>query len=234
MYKGIYIALSGAVLKPAHMEVISQNLANADTVGYKRNTVLFKDHLLREVLNSPLSQKVMSDLALYNTDFTPGGLVSTGNPLDIAIEGSGFIALEGDRYTRRGDLKLDDKGYLVSSSGRRVLGNGGPIAIPEGSVEIAEDGQVSVDGEVVGAIRLVDFENADTLVRAGDGSFSGVGKQIAAKGRVAQGYLEKSNVEIVREMVRMIETVREFEAYQKAVHAFDEASAKVNNEMGRI
>lgn len=233
MYKGIYLALSGAVLKQAHMEVISQNLANADTVGYKKNTLVFSDYLVKNQTHGPLTEKVMSDLALYDTDFMPGGLVHTGNPLDIAVEGSGFIALEGGVFTRRGDLALDDKGYLTVSGGRRVMGNGGPIALTKGRVEIAEDGQVSVDGVVIDTIKIVDFESLDSLVRVGDGTFTG-GKQIAAKGRIAQGYLERSNVEVIREMVRMIETMREFEAYQKAIHAFDDASAKVNNEMGRI
>jgi flagellar basal-body rod protein FlgG len=234
MYKGIYLALSGAVLKQAHMDVISQNIANADTAGYKKHTLVFKDYLFKEPMGGPLSQKVMSELASYGTDFMPGGLVHTGNPLDIAIEGSGFIALEGDIYTRKGDLKIDEKGYLVSAGGRRVMGKSGPISVPKGSVEIAEDGQVSVEGTVVDTIKIVDVASRGTLVRTGDGSFTGGGTQVAAKGRVAQGYLERSNVEIVREMVKMIETMREFEAYQKAIHAFDEASAKVNNEMGRI
>ncbi len=216
------------------MEVISQNLANADTAGYKKNSVLFKDYLFGESNNAPLSQKVMSDLALYSTDFSGGNLVETGNPLDIAMEGSGFIALEGNRYTRRGDLKLDDKGHLVTSGGQKVMGDKGPIVLPKGRIEIATDGKITVDGIDVDTIKVVDFERLSALSRVGDSTFTAAGGEASAKGRVLQGYLERSNVEVVREMVQMIEALREFETYQKAVQAFDEAASRVNNDMGRV
>lgn len=235
MYKGIYIALSGAVLKQAQMEVISQNLANADTVGYKKRGVLFKDHLLSQGMATAMPDgRAMTDLSLFTTDFSSGNLVKTGNPLDIAVDGKGFVALEGDRYTRRGDLKRDDDGYLVTYQGLKVMGAKGPIQLPKGKVEIGEKGEVSVKGTKIDSIRIVEFQRTDNLDKVSDSVFTSADAPIESSGWVKQGFLESSNVDVIKEMVRMIETLREYEAYQKAIHSFDDASAKLTNDMGRV
>jgi flagellar basal-body rod protein FlgF len=241
MYKGIYIALSGAVLKQAQMDTISQNLANADTIGFKKDSLSFKDYLLpQDVVMSQPDGRVMSYISSFLTDFSAGGTIRTGNPMDIALDGNGFIALEGDLYTRRGDLKKDSEGYLTTYNGIKVMGNGGPISLPEGKVIIAEDGSVLVDDMVsvesilVDTIKIVDFENKANLKKAGEGAFTTTDIGVNSMTTVKQGYLEKSNVETIKEMVRMIETLREFETFQKAIHAFDEAAGKVINEIGRF
>lgn len=235
MYKGIYVALSGAVLKQRHMEVITQNLANANTVGFKRDGLSFKDYLVQDDSGSGgPGQKVMTDLSAFATDLTGGNLVQTGNPLDTALEGDGFFCLEGNRYTRRGDFKVDAAGYLTTHKGLKVLGRKGPVKVPKGKVEFGPSGEVSVDGQAVDTMRIVDFSRKDGLTKAGEGVFTSKDPAVASKALVRQGYVETSNVEIVQEMVRMIETMREFEAYQKAIHAFDEAAGKANNEIGRF
>jgi flagellar basal-body rod protein FlgG len=235
MYKGIYLALSGAVLKQRHMEVITQNLANANTLAYKRDGLSFKDYLVASESASPgPDQKVMTDLSAFSTDHSSGNLVQTGNPLDTALEGDGFFSLEGSRFTRRGDFKVDKEGYLTTHKGLKVLGRKGPIKVPKGKLEIGPDGGLSVDGEAFDTIRIVDFSNKDTLMKAGEGIFTTKATGTPSKALVRQGYIETSNVDIVHEMVRMIETLREFEAYQKAIHAFDEAAGKANNEIGRL
>ncbi|MEW6569695.1 MAG: flagellar hook-basal body protein [Nitrospirota bacterium] len=235
MSKGIYIALSGAVLKNAQIESISQNLANANTTGYKKDTISFKDYLIpQEVISFEPDGRVMSYISTIMTDFSPGNFVKTGNLLDIAIDGNGFIALEGNRYTKRGDLKRDKEGYLKTFNDIKVLGNSGPIKLPEGNIEISATGDISVNGEPVDSIKIVNFPQKDNLLKVGDGIFFSKEKGIEQNAEVKQAHLETSNVEVVKEMVQMIETLREFEAFQKVIQTFDEASAKVNNEIGRV
>jgi flagellar basal-body rod protein FlgF len=243
MYKGIYIAASGAVLKQTQLEVISQNIANANTSGYKKDTVSFRDYLFQTEAGTEPDGRVMSDYSTSRTDMSNGNTVKTGNPLDIAIEGDGFIALEGDRYTRRGDLKKDSEGYLVTHDGVKVLGLGGPISLPEDSVEVNIDleGKVSVlqaGGTLpteLDTIKVVDFgPNAD-LRKTGNGLFSANGATgTPSTATVKQGYLETSNVDAVKEMVTMIEAMREFETYQRAIRVFDDATSKVTNDLGRL
>jgi flagellar basal-body rod protein FlgF len=235
MNKGIYIALSGAVLKNSHMEVVSQNLANASSVGYKKDKISFKEYLLPGDAESDAPDgRAMTELSAVKTDFSEGSVIKTGNALDIAVDGTGFIALEGDQYTRRGDLKRSQDGFLATSNGLKVLGTGGPIKLPAGEVRIDTSGEVFVNGVQTGAIRITDFVSTESLSKKSDGIFFTKDKGQKSKSLVRQSYLEASNVDVVREMVGMIDTMREFESFQKAIQAFDEAADKVNNELGRF
>lgn len=243
MYKGIYIAASGAVLKQTQLELISQNIANANTPGYKKESLAFKDYLFQQEAGGGPDGRVMSDYGSAATDLSNGNAVKTGNPLDIAVEGSGFIALEGDRYTRRGDFKKDGEGFLTTQDGIRVLGQGGPISLPADSVEISIDleGKVSVlqaGGTLpveIDTLKIVEFGPEAKPLKAGSGLFTIEGAvPTVSTAAVKQGYLETSNVDIVKEMVVMIEAMREFEAYQRAIHVFDNATGKVTNELGRL
>jgi flagellar basal-body rod protein FlgF len=242
MYKGIYIAASGAVLKQAQLEVITQNLANANTTGYKKDGISFKDYLLPQDPSGAPDGRVMSEYSATKTDFSNGVSVRTGNPLNISIEGPGLIALEGDQYTRRGDLAISQDGYLTTSDGIKVMGSGGPINLPEGDVVIDQMGKVSVigNGQIsqppieVDTIKILDFSQSGTVTKVGNGLYRAVGDGTQIGTGVHQGYLESSNVDTVREMVHMIDSMREFETYQKAIQAFDQAAAKVNNDLGRL
>ncbi len=243
MYKGIYIAASGAVLKQTQLEVITQNIANANTAGYKKDAIAFRDYLFQKEAATEPDGRVMSDYGSSKTDLTSGNAVKTGNVLDIAVEGNGFIALEGDRYTRRGDLKKNSDGFLTTYDGIKVLGSGGPISLPADSMQISIDleGKVSVlqAGSSlpveIDTIKIVDFGPDANLVKTGNGLFTANGAAgTTATAAVKQGYLETSNVDIVKEMVAMIEAMREFETYQKAIHIFDNATSKVTNELGRL
>jgi len=237
MNKGIYIALSGGVGRYEFIDIISQNLANANTIGYKQDRVSFKDYLVSQLnrtqdIRNPIALNILSDV---KTDFSNGSLLRTGNPLDIAISGRGFISLEGDRYTRRGDFKVDSEGYLVTHDNIRIMGEGGPIQLPNGKVEISSSGDISVNGIKVDRLKIVDFTNLNSLVKAGNGIFLSAEEGKPASGfTVEQSYLEMSNVNVVKEMVVMINALREFEAFQKAIQTFDEATTKVINEMARL
>jgi flagellar basal-body rod protein FlgF len=243
MYKGIYIALSGATLKQAQMDIISQNLANVNTIGYKRDKISFQEYLVSQMNGRTENPdgRTMSYFGTVTTDQAPGNVVHTGNDFDIAIEGEGFLCLENGEYTRRGDLHLDSDGYIVNQRGIRVLGTGGPIQITdEGKVSINSEGEVSVktaetELAVVDTIKVVIFSDASKLSKSGEDAFkAGEEEGQATTAAVKQGYLEKSNVDAVKEMVQMITALREFETYQKAIHSFDESIALVLNEMAKI
>lgn len=217
------------------METISQNLANADTIGYKKDQITFKDYLIpQDVFSYDPDGRAMSYISTFRTDLSAGNMIKTDNLLDIAIEGKGFISLEGNRYTRRGDLKKDGEGYLTTQDNIKVLGEKGPIRLPDGTLQINESGDVSVNGEKVDSLRIVEFQQPENLSKAGGNIFLFKGNPSQTKGVVRQGQLEKSNVEIVKEMVRMIEMFREFESFQKAIQIFDDAQAKATNEIAKI
>jgi flagellar basal-body rod protein FlgF len=226
MSKAIFIALSGAVLKEKQMELISQNLANSNSSAYKKMRVAFKDYLI-----SPQSEqegKIMSDLASISTDFSIGSLHQTGNTLDIALEGNGFFALEGNRFTRRGDLKINSEGYLTTQTGIPVLGlKGVPIYIPQGKLEIGPGGEVTVNQTLLDTLKVVDFANKDSLIRLGEDLFQSDAPGSPAKILIKQGQLESSNVDVVREMTQIITTLREFQAFQKVIQGLDDVQTKM-------
>ncbi|MDA8389121.1 MAG: flagellar hook basal-body protein [Nitrospiraceae bacterium] len=237
MEKGIYLALSGAVLKQLQLDAISDNLANANTPGFKRESLSFKDYLI----NPPATgleqeERDMSALSAKNTDFSEGEVMKTANSLDLCIEGPGFIALDGNRYTRRGDLKLTDDGFLTTANEIKVLGDKGPIKLPKehASIKIDAEGGIYVDGNRVDSLKLVDFPAGAGFVKMGSGIFYYKGAVVKTKASVKEGYLESSNVDVIKEMVRLIDALREFETYQKTIQTFDQASDKVINDMANI
>jgi flagellar basal-body rod protein FlgF len=242
MNKGMYIAASGMIAKQAQVDLIAQNLANSNTAGYKKDTMSFKDYLVQTEASPDPDGRIMTDISTVTTDFSAGPVTKTGNPLDIAVDGKGLIALEGDRYTRRGDLKKNNEGYLTTSDGTKVLGAGGPILIPSDSTEISIglEGKVSVmePGSTVpvqiDTIRIADFGPDAIITKVGNGQFTASGPSTVSTSGVKQGYLEASNVGTVKEMIAMIEMQRGYESFQKVIQTFDNAAANVNNNLGRL
>jgi len=246
MYKGIYIALSGAVLKQKHMDLFAQNIANVNTNGYKKERISFRDYLIPADNASGVVEdgRTMTQLSEQVTDFSNGpilstsnpldlALLSTSNPLDLALSGDGFFALENNRYTRNGNFKISNDGYLATQGNIKILGDGGPISIEGSRIEISSSGQVFADDISVGNIKVVDFEDRSKLKKMDEGLFYSEESGQELDANISQGYLESSNVEVIREMVQMVTSMREFESYQKMIHAFDEAASKTINEMGR-
>ncbi len=236
MYKGIYITLSGALTKQSHMDILAQNIANANTSGYKKERVAFKDYMLPVDNKSAFipDGRVMSEISNVATDFSKGVLMETGNPLDLAINDNGFFALEGDKYTRGGSFKISSDGYLTTQNDIKVIGSGGPISVKGVRIEVSPSGEIFVDGTSVDTLKIVDFPDKGSLKKLNGGVFTAAERGEEIKSQVAQGYLEASNVDVIKEMVQMITTLRDFEAYQKMIHAFDEAAAKATNEMGKV
>lgn len=245
MSGGMYLSAAGALVQQMRLEVLSNNVANINTIGYKGEKTVFS---INEASLTPTVEQiedgnqVISPYAPPFTtyiDFSQGALQQTGNPLDVAIEGSGFFSVQtpdGVQYTRQGSFTLDDEGVLVTPDGFPVLGEGGEISLEAGKVEIDMEGNIYLDGDEVDRLRLIDFANPNMLKKAGNGRFVASDPAVAGEWppdtTLSQGYLESANVNVIAAMTEMIETSRAFEAYQKVIQSADEATAKSINDVG--
>lgn len=202
--------------------VISQNIANAHSPAYRReisvNHATFPD--VAATVQTPDIGSVI--------DRTPGTLQNTGEPLHVAVEGSGFFVIStehGELLTRRGDFRLDSNGQLVTQSGNPVLGAKGPITLDAGSPVIDADGTIRSGTTIIDKLRVADVSKDTLLQPAGDDGYAVTGAQQqppdAAAPIVHQGFLETSNVQSVNEMVQLMDTMRRFEAAQHFVRGYD-------------
>ena len=220
-----YIALSRQMVLRDQMDVVANNLANANTSGFKAEMMLMSEVEIPAEKGTELSY--VQDFATAR-DFSPGALRATENPLDLAIQGNGFFAVQtpdGVRYTRVGRFQLDANGTLVTSQGFPVLASGGQVTLDpdDGPINVAEDGSISTDlareGQqqiLAGKLDLVDFADRGKLTPAQDNLFDPNGQQpIEATGKVAQGMLEESNVQPIIEMTSLIEVTRNYQAMQR-------------------
>lgn len=176
------------------------------------------------------------------TDFTPGSVRETGRSLDVALNGAGFLVVQtprGERYTRAGALTLDAAGQLTTQRGDLIVGDGGPLTVPPGEVMIGEDGSLSANGQTIGRLKLVQFNNPRAaLSKEGDGLFvaNGTERPVEANNtRVEQGALEMSNVSPMTELVAMMQNNREFDSLQRSVSMLmNDLGRKVANEIGKL
>lgn len=238
MNSGLYAALSGNITAMKRLDVVSNNLANTNTAGFKRDRIAFES-LLAKGAGQPGDSPVMAQEKFF-TDHSPGPLKQTGNTLDLAIEGEGFFTVitpQGPAYTRQGNFHLNPAGRLVTVDGFEVQGQGGPITIRGGKVEIDPSGGITVDGVRVGAIQIVDFPKPYALEKQGNSLYrptNGLPAQPTAAARVSQGFLEDSNVSVVMEMAQLIETNRYFETCQKLIQNYDNMASKAANDVGKL
>jgi flagellar basal-body rod protein FlgF len=244
MNSGLYSALSGSIAAMKRMDTISNNLANVNTPGYKKDKMLFESMLAGAVNPPAVPQSSTADPILQKEnvyiDYGEGSVVQTGNPLDLAIDGDGFFVIQtpqGQAYTRQGNFRLAADGTLVTSDGYPVMGQGGAIRVQGGQVEIDAKGVVTIDGTPSGTISIVDFPKPYNLTKLSSAQFLPANQQVtpqAATGSINQGHLEGSNVETITEMVRMIETSRYFDACQRVIKGFDDMTGKAANELGKL
>jgi flagellar basal-body rod protein FlgF len=232
MDKLIYTSMTGAKHLMARQDTLAQNLANANTTGYRADTVALRAVPAR---GDAAGTRVFTVETTTGSDFTSGPMTATGRNLDVAVQGSGWIAVqtpEGEEaYTRNGSLQIGTDGTLQLPNGLAVLGDGGPITIPPDTrVSVAPDGTVSVTApgsatvNAVGRLKLVDPPQ-DELVKGLDGLFrlkSGEPAEADTKVRVAEGTLEGSNVNVVEAMIGMIAASRQFETQMKLLQSAEQ------------
>lgn len=212
------------------VDVITNNLANANTVGFKRDF----GTVLEGAQGFDVGTKV---------DMSAGELINTGNELDVAINGPGFFAIEtpaGMRYTRSGNFSLNAAGELITKDSMRVLSTSGtPIVIGEGNVQIQDGGVVKVDGNEVATLKIVTFNDSSKLQKEGfyrfvwNGAADGI--DAVPDPQVKGGYLERSNANAIDEMVHLMSAYREFEAVQRTLKTLmTDMNDKLIQELGRL
>lgn len=237
MDNAAYVSLSRQSGLMREMNAIANNIANINTTGYRREGVVFAEHVKRLDGGEPSLSIATAGRRYIDTNI--GEVRLTGNPLDFAIESEGFFLVEdanGQRLTRAGAFSLNAVGELVTADGRRVLNEGGaPIAFPPDVVEItaAQDGTLAADGQVVGRLAVVTADPA-YLVRVGDNLFQ-TDQEVepAEDARVRQNALESSNVNAVTEIAHLIEVQRAYEMGQKFLQEEDERVRKVIRATGQ-
>jgi len=239
MLRGIYTSTTGMVAEMERQNIVANNLANVDTVGFKRDNVVQQP--FAEIMLNAYSKQVIKNIGPLGlgvqavtefADFSNGSIVTTDNPYDLAIEGLGLFAVEtntGVKYTRAGNFLVDQDNYLVTRDGYNVLGENGPIRV-EGSFTVSEEGEIIQNGAVVD--RLLIFSEAG-MEKAGETLYVNDQPQLATRYRIVQGALERSNVNPIREMIQMINVTRTYDTNHRALMAHDETLAKVVNELVR-
>lgn len=246
MIRGLYTGASGMIAESMRTDVISNNLANANTAGFKKDVAVTKDFasMLITRINDGADAPVggvgvgvtVDEVA---TNQSAGMMRNTGNDFDMAIEGKGFFAVQtpqGVRYTRNGTFAKNIKGELITQDGYQVLGQDGPIRIQGAKMTVSDGGQVSVDNQLVGTLQVVEFADEKKLTKEGASLFVAPAGQTgkSATGGVRQGSLEMSNVNVVGEMVNLISNYRAYEINGKVVQAHDHLMDKAVNEVGKL
>lgn len=239
MEASLYMATAAQRVMNKQLEVIANNIANSNTVGFRAESVQFQQ-LVSSATVDELKFPAVGDLY---TSQEQGTTTQTANPLDLAIVGKGFFAIQTDAglaYTRDGRLKISNIGELTSIEGHPVLDAGGAaILLPDPDIvpEIHSDGRIEANGRVIGNIGIFDLENENIESRIGNSAFLAKADPPAlAPGRdvkVQQGFLENSNVVAIRELANLIEITKSFDSAFKIVEEADSTVAKSITELGR-
>lgn len=233
MENSLYIALSRQVALQQRMSIVANNIANINTPGFKAEKMIFEEYLVTPEATGEQMSMVM-DYGQFTVQ-AQGPLKLTGNPLDIGLEGDGFMMVEtpeGTQYTRAGNFSLNANGELVTAAGYRVLNDGeGPIVIPADAreIKISHQGEISTDEGVIGKLGVVEFANMQELQPAGNGLYKAPegGATPSLDTKVLQNMLEGSNVKGVLEMTDMIEISRQYQSTQKLLQSEHERQRNV-------
>lgn len=230
MDSGYYAACAGLAAQTQALELVANNLANLGTAGYRGQQATFRSLLAGAgmVPRNPLNAAVndFGVLGGSRVDLTSGSLTATGNPLDLAVAGTGFFAVQSEQgvvYTRNGGFHTTPSGRLVTAQGDSVLGEQGPITLPNGVVAVSADGTVSVNGATVAKIRLAEFSPGTALQAVGNALYAAPANSSLppAASSIRQGMLENSNVSPVESVVQLITVQRNAEMMQRALSLFD-------------
>ena len=258
MVKGLYTAYTGMINEQHRMDTMTNNLANANTNGFKKegatsqsfDSVLaykIKDtsqagNLPKRIGNMTLGVKIGENYV----DYSEGPLKETGNVLDLALSSNGFFTVEytnkagetSTKYTRDGNFTMTFQGYLVTQDGDFVLGERGRRIRLDTTQDIGIDrmGNIYQDGEQVSSLQITDFEDYDYLERYGENYFEPVdgARTVPTDTQVYSGYLELANISVVTEMVNMIAIQRQYDANQRVITTYDDTLDKAVNQTGRL
>lgn len=257
MVKGLYTAWTGMVNEQNRLDVLSNNLANADTNGYKKEgatSQTFADEMAIRIKDTSYygMPKRLGGMSMgvhigeTYTDYSQGNYKVTDGTTDFALDGNGFFSIEytdkagntSVKYTRDGAFVVNTAGYLVTKDGDYVLNQAGArIQLdPNESITVDEFGNIFQDDNLVTTLGVVDFEDYNYLAKFGENLYDIVegGTQIESQARVNQGCIEASNVNVVSEMVNMITITRAYQAGQKVINAVDETLDKAVNQVGKV
>ena len=257
MVRGLYTAFTGMRNEQRRLDVLSNNLANANTNGYKKEGMTsrafsevygVKINDISEASTKRRIGKMSLGVKVGETyrDWSEGSIKTTNNTYDVALTGPGFFTISTTdksgkthtRYSRDGEFTVTTDGYLTTKDGDFVLDDGGAkIQIPKtGKVVIAPDSRITVNGVDVAKLGIVDFEDYDYLQQYGENLFDAVdgAKKIQCNTSVEQGLLETSNVNVVQEMVTMITVERSYQSHQKMIQTIDNMLDKSVNSVGKI
>lgn len=254
MVRGLYTAATGMNAQSKKMDVISNDLANVNTTGYKKDDVVMS--AFGEVMLSKLGGgqstgpdgpigKVSLGVRVDEvyTHFAQGSLIKTTGIADIAIQGDGFFVVDtpaGEAYTRDGKFSITADGELVTQEGYAVRGENGPIELGEafldqgGELHFSENGQVMVNGELIDTLDIAVFADKRSLKKIDNNLLQSDSERIPFEGKLMEGFLEASNVNPVTAMVDMITVSRAYEASQKLIQIHDNLLGKAVNEIARV
>lgn len=257
MVRGLYTAYTGMINQQKRLDTVTNNLANASTTGFKREGLTSKsfDQMLTVKLNDlsvPYLNEGIGKMSLgvkigeNYTDYSQGSFKETGNTYALALAGNGFFTISytdkkgntSEKYTRDGEFTMDSEGYLRTLEGDYVQGEGGNIMIPveTSEVSIRDNGDIYADGEYVDSLRIVDFEDYNNIEKFGENLYNVVdgATETESTAAVKQGYLEMSNINVVKEMVEMITISRAYESNQKLIQTEDDMLDKSVNQVGKV
>lgn len=256
MVKGLFTSWTGMVNEQKRLDVITNNLANAATTGYKKDGVTnqsFSNLLAYKIndVSEGYTDKQIGKMSLgvkigeVYTNYDQGNVRNTGNTFDFAIEGKGFFNVattdangnEAVKYTRDGSYTMNQDGKLVDVNGNALMGEGGEITIPgeTADVNVDESGRIYADGVYVDKIKLTDFSDYSYLKKQGDSFYlpQDGATQLDSTAAIQQGYTEQSNVNVVSEMTSMIAITRAYEANQKVIQTIDGTLDLAANSVGK-
>ncbi|HYM34760.1 MAG TPA: flagellar hook basal-body protein [Steroidobacteraceae bacterium] len=234
------------------LRLSSINIANADTPAYRRQVMASQpmqaqfDSVLNQATTGATLQPIVAATTTLGIDMRPGTLKSTQEPLNVALDGSGFFVVQGSNdggdvgsllLTRRGDLHVSADGVLVTSTGAPILGAKGPIVVGTSIPTISADGSVRIDNQIVDELRIANVADGSKLQPLGDGTYRAAAADATEGERVTsvrQGFLETSNVAQVNEVVQLMETMRRFESEQKVALAYDGMLDKAISALGKV
>lgn len=251
MYKGFYNVTSAMLTQSRNLDVVGNNMSNTATAGYKADR--YADTTFDEVMRSRIGNKIKNPQPLGTTtsyvtaldevytDHSQGALQATGLPLDFAIEGGGYFAVQtanGTAYTRNGSFMLDDQGYLYLAGQGRVLGsNGQPIYLGIDNIQTSNNGTITTEnGQVLGQLGVFAFNNpAQQLQKSGEGMFTANAQPQAANGFVIHHeMIERSNINLVQQMTEMITCQRALQSASQLSKMYDQLMTKTSTDVGRV